>query len=175
MNPRCSVIPLLYKRKFRKSVATHVAEECQPPLLLQKVSQYTSNLYCNTPPICIAVLLVPLRFEGREILSVLLPFVSQYTSHLYCNTPPICIVVLLEKIVVVVVTGMFPNVARQGVPAHACNYVSVCLASGRRCSDREEQRLPQGDLVEHLPRSLRGFCRRKFKEQHIRGNRPERF
>ena len=63
----------------------------------KKVSQYTSNLYCNTPPICIAVILVPLRFEQREILSVLLPFVSQYAPHLYCNTPPICIAVLLGK------------------------------------------------------------------------------
>ena len=76
------------------------AEECQkpqPPPLLKKVSQYTSHLYCNTPPICTAVLLVPLRSEEREILSVLLPFVSQYASHLYCNTPPICIAVLLGK------------------------------------------------------------------------------
>ena len=76
------------------------SEECQkpqPPLLLKKVSQYTSHLYCNTPPICTAVLLVPLRSEEREILSVLLPFVSQYASHLYCNTPPICIAILLGK------------------------------------------------------------------------------
>ena len=42
----------------------------------QKKTKYTSELYCNTPPICIAVLLVPLRSEEREILSVLLPFVS---------------------------------------------------------------------------------------------------
>ena len=66
-------------------------------IFLRKVSQYTSNLYCSTPPICIAVLLVPLRSEEREILSVLLPFVSQYASHLYCNAPPICIAVLLGK------------------------------------------------------------------------------
>ena len=46
---------------------------------------------------CTAVLLVPLRSEEREILSVLLPFVSQYASHLYCNTPPICIAILLGK------------------------------------------------------------------------------
>ena len=76
------------------------SEECQkpqPPLLLKKVSQYTSHLYCNKPPICIAVLLVPLRSEERETWSVLLPFVSQYASHLYCNTPPIRIAVLLGK------------------------------------------------------------------------------
>ena len=69
----------------------------QPPLLLKKVSQYTSHLSCNTPPICIPVLLVPLDSKEREILSalllsVLLPFVSQY-----CNTPPICIAVLWGK------------------------------------------------------------------------------
>ena len=62
----------------------------------KKVSQYTSHLYCSTPPICIAMLLVPLGTKEREILSVLLPFVSQY-AHLYCNTPPICIAVLLRK------------------------------------------------------------------------------
>ena len=39
----------------------------------------------NTPPICIAALLAPLRYKEREILSVLLPFVSQYVSHLYCD------------------------------------------------------------------------------------------
>ena len=69
----------------------------QPPLLLTKVLQYASHLYCNTPPICIAVLLVPLCSEESEMLSVLLPFVSQYAPHLYCNTPPICIAVLLGK------------------------------------------------------------------------------
>ena len=76
------------------------SEECQkpqPPLLLKKVSQYTSHLYCNTPPICTAVLLVPLRSEEREMLSVLLPFVLQYASHLYRSTPPICIAILLGK------------------------------------------------------------------------------
>ena len=60
-------------------------EECQkpqPPLLLKKVLQYTSNLYCNTPPLCIAVLSVPLSTQEREIL--------QYSSHLYRSTPPIC-------------------------------------------------------------------------------------
>ena len=66
----------------------------QPPPLLNEVSQYTSNLYCNTPPICIAVLLVPLCSEERGILSVLLPFVSQY----YCNTPPIRLAVLLGNL-----------------------------------------------------------------------------
>ena len=79
----------------------------QPPLLLKKVTQHISHLYCHTPPICIAVLLVPLGSKEREILSVpiciavLLPFVSQYASHLYRST--------FGKILVVVVTGMFPT------------------------------------------------------------------
>ena len=93
-----------------------LSEECQkpqPPLLLKKVSQYTSNLYCNTPPICIAVLPVPQRSEEREILSVLLPFVSQYASHLYCNTPPICIVVLLGKSWRLWSPGCSPNITWQ--------------------------------------------------------------
>ena len=59
----------------------------QPPLLLKKVSQYTSHLYCNTPPICIAVLLVPLGSKEREK--------CQYSSHLYRSTPPICIAIRL--------------------------------------------------------------------------------
>ena len=78
-----------------------ISEECQkpqPPLLLKIVSQYTSYLYCSTPPTCIAVLLAPLDSKERETLSVLLPFVSQYASHLYCSTPPICIAVLLRNL-----------------------------------------------------------------------------
>ena len=70
--------------------------ETQPPLLLKKVSQYTSNLYGNTPPICSAVLLVPLRSEERECWQYS-PFVPQYASHLYCNTPPICTTVCFWK------------------------------------------------------------------------------
>ena len=68
---------------------------------LKKVLQYASNLYCSAfgatelsgkgnlvsaPPICVAVCL---------------PFTSQYASHLYRNT--------FGKILVVVVTGMFPK------------------------------------------------------------------
>ena len=62
----------------------------------KKVSQYTSNLYCNTPPICIAVLSVPVPPDEREILSVL-PFISQCASHAHCNTPRFRIAVLLGK------------------------------------------------------------------------------
>ena len=54
----------------------------QPLQLVEKVRQYTSNLYGSTPPICIAVLSWLLCLEERETL--------QFTSHLYCSTPPIC-------------------------------------------------------------------------------------
>ena len=68
-------------------------------------------LYCSTPPVRIAVLLVvPLRSGERELLSVLLPFVSQYASHAFvlqyashlCRST-------FGKILVVVVTGIFPK------------------------------------------------------------------
>ena len=79
----------------------------QPPLLLKKVSQYTSNSHCSTPPICIAVLWCPYALRKWNTLStppiciaVGLPFVLQYASHLYRSA--------FGKILVVVVTGMFP-------------------------------------------------------------------
>ena len=81
------------------------SEECQkpqPPVLLKKVLQYTSNLQCYTPPICIAMLSVPVSSEQKEILSVLLPFVSQYDNHS-------CLGTFWGKTLVVAVTGMFPN------------------------------------------------------------------
>ena len=64
------------------SVKRCLSKECQKPelpVLLKKVSQYTSNLNCNTPPIC----MVPLRSEERETLPVLFSFDR--------STPPICI------------------------------------------------------------------------------------
>ena len=74
----------------------------------KKVSQYASNLHCSTPPICIAVLLVPYALrKGNTVstppicIAVRLAFVSQYASHLYRSTA--------GKIVVVLVAGMFPN------------------------------------------------------------------
>ena len=76
--------------------------------ILKKVSQYTSNLYCNTPPIRIALLLVPLHSEEREILSALLPFISQYAPHLHCNIASHFYRSAFGKILVVEVTGMFP-------------------------------------------------------------------
>ena len=63
----------------------------------KRLLQYTSNLYYNTPPICIAMLSVP-QLSGKGHTSVLLPFVSQCASHLYRNTPPICIAVLLGNL-----------------------------------------------------------------------------
>ena len=94
---------MLFEGADWESLLRLFSGECQkpePPLLLKKVSQYTSSLYCGTPPICIAMFLVPLRSAEREILSVLsvlLPFVSQYTAHLHCSTPPICIAALLGR------------------------------------------------------------------------------
>ena len=69
-----------FRSNFRRTSETPTATTSQ------KVSQYTSHLYCNTPPICIAVLLVPLGSKERETMSVLLPFVPQYASHLYRST-----------------------------------------------------------------------------------------
>ena len=81
----------------------------QPLPLVEKVRQYTSNLYGGTPSICIAVLSWLLSFEERETL--------QYASHLYCSTPPICTAVrphlygsTFGKILGVGVTGTFLNV-----------------------------------------------------------------
>ena len=70
--------------------------ETPTTIIFQKVRQYTSNLYCNTPPLCITMLSVPLSSEETEILSDL-PFGPQYASHLYRNTPPICIAMLWEN------------------------------------------------------------------------------
>ena len=98
------------------------SEECQkpqPPLLLKKVLQYTSNLYRSTPSICIAVLSVPLCSEEREILSVLLPFVSQHASRLYCNTPPIRIAVLLGKSWCLWSPGCSPRIMPSGFYSRA--------------------------------------------------------
>ena len=94
---RCAVVWQVRDLQCGTSKRSEECRKPQPPLLLKKVSQYTSHLYCNTPPICIAVLSVPLGFTEREIGSVRLPFVSQYASHFYRNTPPICTAVLLRK------------------------------------------------------------------------------
>ena len=56
-------------------------------VLLKRVSQYTSHWYCNTPPICIPVLLAPLGSKERER--------CQCSSHLYPSTPPIWIAIRL--------------------------------------------------------------------------------
>ena len=81
--------------------------ECQKPqspLLLKKVSKYTSNLHCNTPPICIAVPFGPYALRKGKYCQYsshsYRPFVLQYASHLYRST--------FGKILVVVVTGMLP-------------------------------------------------------------------
>ena len=71
-------------------VATRVQKNVRNPnhhFFSKKNCNYASNLYCNTPPICIAVLLVPLGSKEREK--------CQYSSHLYRGTPPICIAIRL--------------------------------------------------------------------------------
>ena len=77
-----------------------------PPLLLKNVSQYTSPLYCNTPPISIAVVLVPLGSKEREKS-------CQYSSHLYRSTPPICIAIHLPF-----VSQYFCQETRRGPEIH---------------------------------------------------------
>ena len=62
---------------------------------------YFSKKYCNTPPICITIRPQFVLQSPPICIAVRLPFVSQYASHLYCNT--------FGKILVVVVTGMFPT------------------------------------------------------------------
>ena len=102
------------------------SQKPQPPLLLKKVWQYTSNLYRSTSSICIAVLLMPLRSEERETLSVLLPFVSQYAPHLYRNTPSICIAVLLGKSWWLWSPGCSPVSTLQDLQAHEGNRLKHC-------------------------------------------------
>ena len=99
-NHHLALLDLIFGLFFRRKSETTTTTTSQRSIAirLQFVLQYASNVYCNTPPMCIAISLVPLRSEAREILSVLIPFVSQYASHLYCNTPPICIAVLLGNL-----------------------------------------------------------------------------
>ena len=106
---RASVTPCfphLYQKNVRNPNHHYFSESIAVPFPF--VLQYASHLYCSafgaltlwgkgntvsTPPICIAVLL---------------PFVLQYASHLYRST--------FGKILVVVVTGMFPIVATSRWP-----------------------------------------------------------
>ena len=75
----------------------------------KSIAIHLLHLYRNMPPISIAVLLVPLgsKEKGNTVstppicIAVHLPFVLQYASHSYRST--------FEKILVVVVTGMFPK------------------------------------------------------------------
>ena len=80
---------------FQKSIAVH----------LQFVLQYASNLYCSA--------FGAIELSGKGNTSVRRPFVSQHASHLYCNT--------FVKILVVVVTGMFPSSGRaKGAAKGSC-------------------------------------------------------
>ena len=80
----------LQGNKAISTFSRKVCQEPQPPLLLKKLSQYTSNLYCNALPICIAVLRCPYATRkekycqySSQCIAVRLPFVLQYTSHSY--------------------------------------------------------------------------------------------
>ena len=67
---------LVLSGKFITSTV-FVIKECQKPqpqLLLQRVSQCTSSLFCNAPPICGAVLSVPLSSDESTMY-------FQYSSH----------------------------------------------------------------------------------------------
>ena len=75
-NPASSKMPTF--RRMSETPTTTTSQKC---------IAIRSNLYCNTPPICIAGLSVPLSSQEREIL--------QCSSHLYRSTPPICIAVRL--------------------------------------------------------------------------------
>ena len=65
----------------------HCSGTPNPYHLSEKHWQYTSNVYCNAPPICNAVPCWLLSLEDRET--------PQYTSHLYCSMPPVCTAVRL--------------------------------------------------------------------------------
>ena len=69
---------------------------------------YNSCLYCNTSPICIGLLLLPLSPEERAALLGLLPFLLRYASHLYRNN--------FEEVLGVRVTGVSPIQGLVGNP-----------------------------------------------------------
>ena len=62
----------------------------QPPQLVLKVRQYTSNLYGSTSPICIAVFFLTSSLRGKGNLAVRLPFVLHLSAPLICTAtrPP---------------------------------------------------------------------------------------
>ena len=57
-------------------------------LVLEKVLQYTSNLHGSTPPICIAVPSWLLSLEERETQQYTSHLYCKTPPHLYGNTPP---------------------------------------------------------------------------------------
>ena len=69
----------------------------QPLQLVQKVRQYTSNLYGSTPPHLYRRTFLASKLRRKGNPAIRLPFVLQCASHLYGSTPPICAAVLLEK------------------------------------------------------------------------------
>ena len=109
-------------------------------------------MYYSTPLICIAVLLVPLSSQEREIL--------QYSSHLYRSTPPICIAIRRPfvsqyaahlhhnasgKILAVVVTGKFPisvGVGKRGLLEKGSFQKSPFFRDSREFRDPRDSREP---------------------------------
>ena len=91
---------------------------------------------------------VPLRSEEREFLSVLLacviavhlPFVLQDASHLYRST--------FGKLLVVVVTGMFPILHCGEKPRWECSYLRETEVQRRRGTTSPDP--------EKIPEALRG-------------------
>ena len=164
--PSNSVFPEIGLVFQASDESSEKCQEPQPPLLLKKVLQYTSNLYCNTPPIlhCSAFGATELSGKGG---------ILQYSSHLYRSTPPICVAVRLPfvsqyashsyrnafgKILVVVVTGMFPNNCTSSkMPFRACGDLE---GYGRWATKIFTLAASPGlGLHGHIPRALREYRR----------------
>ena len=87
---------LLQKVYLRTILFSEESQKPQPPLLLKKVLQYTSNLQYAPHLYCSAFGATELSRKGST--SVVLPFVSQCASHLYRDMSPICIAILWQNL-----------------------------------------------------------------------------
>ena len=93
MSARCCCRRVCRRRRCH----SEERQKPQPPLLLKKVSQYTSNLYRNTPPnLYWSTFGAPYTLRRGNTASTppiciavrppFVLFVLQYASHLYCST-----------------------------------------------------------------------------------------
>ena len=106
-------------------ITSEERQKPQPSPLLKK--------YRNTPPICIGILFVPryTLMKGNTAstppicIAVCPPFVLQYASHLYRST--------FGKILVVVVTGMFPITDRETYFRDIYGFHSRCRYRRKSC------------------------------------------